>query len=246
VGRLIRRAKVDRKDGRTVLTNAYPGSEFIRTRDINFRPLWATTSPDGAMMIIDMHRGIIQQGNWTRPGSYLRKIIDKWGIHKNVQQGRIYRLTHDTFRPDKQPRMLDETTEELVAHLAHPNGWWRDTAQKLIILRKDRDSVIPLLEKHFRENKSELGRLHALWTLEGIGKVDPDLVVTAMADSSSLVRSNAVRVSEPFLASGNSSVVAPSRTPPILRMILKCFCRPSTPFVFPEPRTRLSSHFKTP
>lgn len=208
VGRLIRRAKVDRKNGRTVLTNAYPGSEFIRTRDINFRPLWATTSPDGAMMIIDMHRGIIQQGNWTRPGSYLRKVIDKWGIHKNVQQGRIYRLTHDTFRPDKQPRMLDETTEELVAHLAHPNGWWRDTAQKLIILRKDRDSVIPLLEKHVRENKSELGRLHALWTLEGIGKVDPDLVVTAMADSSSLVRSNAVRVSEPFLASGNSSVVA--------------------------------------
>ncbi|MEO1824922.1 MAG: protein containing Coagulation factor 5/8 type, partial [Roseibacillus sp.] len=135
VGRLIRRAKVTRKDGRTVLSNAYPGTEFIRTRDINFRPLWATTSPDGAMMVIDMHRGIIQQGNWTRPGSYLRGVIDKWGIHKNVQQGRIYRLTHDTFRPDKQPRMLDETTEELVAHLSHPNGWWRDTAQKLIILR---------------------------------------------------------------------------------------------------------------
>ncbi|HBI31284.1 MAG TPA: protein containing Coagulation factor 5/8 type, partial [Verrucomicrobiales bacterium] len=35
VGRLIRRAKVTRKDGRTVLTNAYPGTEFIRTRDIN-------------------------------------------------------------------------------------------------------------------------------------------------------------------------------------------------------------------
>jgi hypothetical protein len=60
------------------------------------------------MMVIDMHRGIIQQGNWTRPGSYLRGVIDKWGIHKNVQQGRIYRLTHDTFRPDKKPRMLDD------------------------------------------------------------------------------------------------------------------------------------------
>jgi len=208
VGRLIRRAKVTRKDGRTVLTNAYPGTEFIRTRDINFRPLWATTSPDGAMMVIDMHRGIIQQGNWTRPGSYLRGVIDKWGIHKNVQQGRIYRLTHDTFRPDKQPRMLDETTEELVAHLSHPNGWWRDTAQKLIILRKDRDSVVPLLEKHVLENKSELGRLHALWTLEGIGKATPKLVAAAIADSSSLVRTNAIRVSEPSLTSENPAVIA--------------------------------------
>ena len=208
VGRLIRRAKVTRKDGRTVLSNAYPGTEFIRTRDINFRPLWATTSPDGAMMVIDMHRGIIQQGNWTRPGSYLRGVIDKWGIHKNVQQGRIYRLTHDTFRPDKQPRMLDETTEELVAHLSHPNGWWRDTAQKLIILRTDRDSVIPLLERHVRENKSELGRLHALWTLEGMGKATATLVAAAMADSSSLVRTNAVRVSEPLLASANPTILA--------------------------------------
>ena len=208
VGRLIRRAKVTRKDGRTVLTNAYPGTEFIRTRDINFRPLWATTSPDGAMMIIDMHRGIIQQGNWTRPGSYLRGVIDKWGIHKNVQQGRIYRLTHDTFRPDKQPRMLDETTEELVSHLSHPNGWWRDTAQKLIILRTDRDSVIPLLEKHVRENKSELGRLHALWTLEGMGKANPKLIAAAMADSSSLVRTNAVRVAESSLASENPTIIS--------------------------------------
>jgi mono/diheme cytochrome c family protein/glucose/arabinose dehydrogenase len=208
VGRLIRRAKVTRKDGRTVLTNAYPGTEFIRTRDINFRPLWATTSPDGAMMVIDMHRGIIQQGNWTRPGSYLRGVIDKWGIHKNVQQGRIYRLTHDTFRPDKQPRMLNETTEQLVAHLSHPNGWWRDTAQKLIILRPDRDSIIPLLEKHVRENKSELGRLHALWTLEGMGKATPKLVAAAMADSSSLVRTNAIRVSEPYLTSENPTVIA--------------------------------------
>ncbi|MDB4558246.1 discoidin domain-containing protein, partial [Akkermansiaceae bacterium] len=208
VGRLIRRAKVTRKDGRTVLSNAYPGTEFIRTRDINFRPLWATTSPDGAMMVIDMHRGIIQQGNWTRPGSYLRGVIDKWGIHKNVQQGRIYRLTHDTFRPDKQPRMLDETTEELVAHLSHPNGWWRDTAQKLIILRTDRDSIIPLLEKHVRENKSELGRLHALWTLEGMGKANPKLIAAAMADSSSLVRTNAVRVAESSLASENPTIIS--------------------------------------
>lgn len=207
VGRLIRRAKVTRENGMTVLSNAYPGSEFIRTRDINFRPLWATTSPDGAMMIIDMHRGIIQQGNWTRKGSYLREVIDKWGLDKNIQHGRIYRLTHDTFRPDRQPRMLDESTAELVAHLSHPNGWWRDTAQKLIILRKDRESVVGQLEELALNGKSKLGRLHALWTLEGMGKASSALITAALADSSSLVRTNAVRVAEPELAKGTASIV---------------------------------------
>jgi mono/diheme cytochrome c family protein len=207
VGRLVRRAKVTRENGMTVLSNAYPGSEFIRTRDINFRPLWATTSPDGAMMIIDMHRGIIQQGNWTRKGSYLRGVIDKWGLDENIQHGRIYRLTHKTFRPDKQPRMLDESTSELVAHLSHPNGWWRDTAQKLIILRKDRESVVSQLEELALKGESELGRLHALWTLKGMGKATPDLIATALSDPASLVRTNAIRVSEPELAKGNALIV---------------------------------------
>ncbi|YCM43842.1 discoidin domain-containing protein [Verrucomicrobiaceae bacterium 227] len=207
VGRLIRRAKVTREEGKTVLTNAYPGSEFARARDINFRPLWATTSPDGGMMIIDMHRGIIQQGNWTRPGSYLRGVIDKWGIHKNINKGRIYRLVHDTYKPDKQPRMLDESTAELVQHLEHPNGWWRDTAQKLIILREDNETVVPALTKLARESKSELGRLHALWTLEGIEKIEPSLLVAALSDNSSLVRTNAIRIAEPFLKSEHPGII---------------------------------------
>lgn len=207
VGRLVRRAKVTRKDGKTVLSNAYPGTEFMRTRDINFRPLWATTSPDGAMMMIDMHRGIIQQGNWTRPKSYLRGVIDKWGIHKNIQKGRIYRLVHDSYKPDVQPRLLDKTTAELVPYLNHPNGWWRDTAQKLIILRKDRETVVPKLENLVISSGNELDRLHALWTLEGMSKVTQKVLVRALNDGSSLVRTAAVRVAEPFLADGDAGVI---------------------------------------
>ena len=158
-------------------------------------------------MVIDMHRGIIQQGNWTRPKSYLRGVIDKWEIHKNIQKGRIYRLVHDSYKPDVQPRLLDKSTAELVPYLNHPNGWWRDTAQKLIILRKDRESVVPKLENLVVSRGSELDRLHSLWTLEGIGKVNPRVLIAALNDGSSLVRSAAVRVAEPFLADGNVEVI---------------------------------------
>lgn len=199
VGRLIRRVEVKREDGRTFLSNYYPEDEFIRTTDVNFRPLWSATSPDGALMVIDMHRGIIQQGNWTRPGSYLRAVIDEWGLDKNIGKGRIYRLEHPTFRPDKKPRMLDETTAELVAHLSHPNGWWRDTAQKLIILREDGPTVVPALERLAKSGSSEFGRLHALWTLEGLSEVTPELLQSSIADSSSIVRCAAIRIAEPLL-----------------------------------------------
>lgn len=206
VGRLIRRAEITRKDGRTIVSNYYPGKEFARSTDVNFRPLWSATSPDGALMVIDIHRGIIQQGNWTRPGSYLRGVIDKWGLAKNIGKGRIYRLEHTTFQPDKKPRMLDESTLDLVAHLSHPNGWWRDTAQKLIILREDGSLAVPALEKLVREGDSELGRLHGLWTLEGLSKITPELLATALGDSSSIVRCAAVRVAEPLLTDNHEAL----------------------------------------
>ena len=72
VGRLIRRSKVEVRDGITYLRNAHPGSEFIRSTDPNFRAMNMVNGPDGCLYIVDMYRGIIQQGNWTKPGSYLR------------------------------------------------------------------------------------------------------------------------------------------------------------------------------
>ena len=208
VGRLIRRAKMTRKDGLTVLSNADPGSEFIRTRDINFRPLGAETAPDGSMFFIDMHRGIIQQGNWTRRGSYLRGVIDKWGIDKNVGKGRIYRLVHKTFKPGPKPNMLDEPTAKLVAYLSHPNGWWRDTAQKLIILREDGKSTVPALEKVARQGDSPLGRVHALWTLEGLAAAKPGLLADALGDADPRVRQAAIRVSESHLTNADSTILS--------------------------------------
>ncbi|MGJ8655270.1 MAG: DUF7133 domain-containing protein [Akkermansiaceae bacterium] len=213
VGRLVRRAKISREDGMSVLSNAYPGSEFMRSRDVNFRPIWSATTPRGQMMFVDMHHGIIQQANWTKKGSYLRGVIEKWGLQNNIGKGRVYRLVHKDFKAGPQPKMLDETTKELVAHLDHPNGWWRDMAQRLIILREDRDSVIPDLEKMARENPSEYGRLHALWTLEGMGAVKASVVVNALRDRSSMVRTSAIRVAEPFLAEGNSELVTLLKKP---------------------------------
>ncbi|MEO0446681.1 MAG: c-type cytochrome, partial [Verrucomicrobiota bacterium] len=205
VGRLIRRSTVEVRDGITYLANAHPGSEFIRSTDPNFRVVNMMNAPDGTLYLVDMYRGIIQQGNWTKPGSYLRGVIDEYGIAKNVGRGRIYRLVHEDFEPGPQPNMLEETSATLVDHLSHPNGWWRDTAQKLLVLRRD-TSVAPALEAILQEGHSPLGRMHALWTLEGIGSLTPSHIETALQDGSPAVRRSAIRASETLDKAGDHSL----------------------------------------
>ena len=205
VGRLIRRAAVEIKDGITTIRNPHEKSEFIRSTDPNFRPVNMATGPDGCLYIVDMYRGVIQEGNWTKPGSYLRKVLEQYGMDKVVSKGRIWRLRHKDFTPGPQPRMLEESASQLTAHLAHPNGWWRDTAQKLLVLRRDK-SVVPALAQMARENASSLGRTHALWTLEGLGALDPALIRAFLKDPNPQLRAQGIRVAETLIKAGDAAL----------------------------------------
>jgi mono/diheme cytochrome c family protein/glucose/arabinose dehydrogenase len=205
-GRLIRRVKVDVRDGITTVRNAHERSEFLRSTDPNFRPVNTATGPDGALYIVDMYRGIIQEGNWVRRGSHLRRIVERHGLDRNFGRGRIWQLVHRDFRPGPRPRMLDEAPAALVRHLAHPNGWWRDTAQKLLVVRGDR-TVVPALVTMARTHREPRARLHALWTLEGLGALDAALVARALRDPAPPLRANAVRLAESVLKARTDSAL---------------------------------------
>lgn len=226
VGRIIRRAKVANVDGKIVLTNAYDKKEFMASTDANFRPVFSATGPDGCLYILDMYHGIIQEANWTGNGSYLRKEIQRYGLDKHINAGRIYRLVHDDFKPHfDKPHMLDETPAQLVAHLAHPNGWWRDTAQKLIVLKGDK-SVVPALKEMARSHADPIARLHAIWTLDGLESADAAFLMEKLHDSDARVRSAAVRICEPYMKKNDPAMMAalkPAATDPDSNVV-KQFC----------------------
>lgn len=198
VGRLIRRAKVEVRDGVTHLRNPHERSEFIRSTDPNFRPVNVANAPDGTLYIVDMYRGFVQEAVAIKKGSYLRDVVEKHGLEKNIGRGRIWRLVHESVKPSVMPKMLDETAAQLVSHLAHPNGWWRDTAQKLLVLRNDA-SVVPDLKKMAQTHENPLARLHALWTLEGLRALDAALVFKTLKDESAALRIGAIRASESIM-----------------------------------------------
>ncbi len=218
VGRLIRRAKVKNENGKKVLYNAYENAEFMASTDLNFRPVQAKTGPDGCLYIVDMYRGIIQESNWTREGSKIRPHIVRKNLDKNFGRGRIYRIVHEDIKPDGRPNLLEKSATELLSYLGHANGWYRDTAQKLIILKNDK-SVIPLLKEIAKSNESVwtrtfknstdygIERVHALWVLEGLGVVDRKLIVEKLKDEDARVRITAIRLCETFLKERDTTIL---------------------------------------
>ena len=207
VARIVRRTKRVVTDGVAQLRNAYPKSEFIRSTDPLFRPVNMSTAPDGTMYVVDMYRGIVQEGTFYQGDSYLRNKIQQYQLDKAHSLGRIWRLRYEGIEPDRaRPRMLDETPAELVRHLNHPNGWWRDTAQRLLVLWQDK-SVVPALKETARTSTNRLARVHALWTLEGLSAVDADLVREALKSDDPKMRIQGARLSESLCKNGDKSLV---------------------------------------
>ncbi len=207
VARIVRQVNEVREEGLSVLHNVYQDqqAEFIRSTDPLFRPVDMATAPDGTMYIVDMYHGIIQEGQWTPVGSYIRAKIQQYQLDKVVSLGRIWRLTHDDFERDKtQPRMYDESSLEVLQHLKHKNGWWRDLAQQVLVQRRD-TSITPELTKIIREGDNLLAKFHALWVLEGIGTLDAALVRELMADPNPRMRIQALWVSETLYKAGDKS-----------------------------------------
>lgn len=218
VGRLIRRAKMTDNNGMAVLTNAYDKREFLASTDLNFRPVNTATGPDGCLYIVDMYHGIIQESAWTKPDSYIHPQIKRKKLDLNINRGRIYKLVHDGYKPGPTPQLLNATNQQLVGYLSHVNGWWRDNAQKLLVIHGDK-TVVSELKKiasndrslldrlaFWKSKFSPLGRLHALWTLEGLNAMDEKILTAALNDDDAEIRKAAIRMSEPFLQKGNATI----------------------------------------
>lgn len=208
VARIVRQVDPVVTEGLTTLHNAYQDikSEFLKSIDPLFRPVDMTTAPDGTLYITDMYHGIIQEGNWAQEGTYLRAKIKQYQLDKVIGLGRIWRITHDDYvRDTTKPEMFNKTPTELIQYLEHPNGWWRDKAQQLIVLSEDR-SIAPKLENMARQSDNLLARFHALWSLEGLGVLKPELLSELFKDTNPRMRIQAMRASETLYKVGDKSL----------------------------------------
>jgi len=193
---LVRRFAVADDGVRLQATNACGKSEFLASTDERFRPVNLANGPDGCLYVVDFYRGIIQHRIYLT--SYLRgQSLDR-GLDKPTGLGRIFRIVSDSKKPGPKPQLDRNYTPRLIKSLSHPNGWWRDTAQRLLVEQQD-PKATATLKQLARVGTEPLGRLHALWTLEGCQQLDPATLQAALADTRPEIRSAAIRLSETSL-----------------------------------------------
>lgn len=171
-------------------------TEFLMSSEQWFRPVNVMNGPDGALYVVDMYRAIIE--DYSAIPRYLQQLyIDS--LIAGADRGRIWRVAVDGARPAQRFDLTKAAAAELLRHLSSPSIWWRETAQRLLVERGDK-SVVPRLRDLVRQGKTPQARLHALYTLDGLGALEPELVQQALADPHFALRVHALALAERWLA----------------------------------------------
>lgn len=194
-GNLIKRNVVDDRDPVLTASSPYPDHDFLASTDERFRPVFFASGPDGALYFADMYRGIIEHGPYMTP--YLKEQTVLRGLDKHINLGRIWRIVPKGFRQPERLIKENMVTGDLVPLLEHTDGWYRDMAQRLIIERHDL-SVKESLGDLVSQSKNKFAKIHALFTLEGLGLLTPEICETGMEQREEEVKATALRLMEPF------------------------------------------------
>ncbi|MEX2639140.1 MAG: c-type cytochrome [Balneolales bacterium] len=212
---MIKRLIIDDDPARidTDVRFAYEGREFLTSTDERFRPVNMYNSPDGALYVVDMYRGIIQHARFLT--DHLRDYAVERGLHiPNGKFGRIYRIVRDDREIDYQtPKFSELQADEVVGYLSHENGLLRDQAQQVLV-ECSPDEVTGMLEALARDETAEpYTRLQALWTLDGYHRRTysreklTGLALQSLDDQHPRIRAAATRILEPAIAQNSKSVL---------------------------------------
>lgn len=166
-------------------------------------PIMAEVGPDGCVWVLDWYNYIVQhnptpKGFTTGKGNaYETKLRDK-------KHGRIYRVVYDGAPIASTPNLTDASSEQLVEALSHPTMLVRKHAQRLLVERGDKSVAAKLAsllnEASVDEVGLNVGAIHALWTLDGLGLISDEQSETiaaihqALRHASPGVRRNAIQV----------------------------------------------------
>ena len=193
----VRRTVLTYENGSVRGRNAYADeqAEFIASSDERFRPVNFATGPDGALYIVDLYRGVLQHR--ISLTSYLRQQSEDRGLANPQHLGRIYRVVPANRAAARRTSAAVLTTAQWIERLGHANAYWRETAQRILVERREASATAAIRDVA-RRSPTPLARVHALWTLEGVGALDRADVDSALAHPDNRVRVAAIRLSERF------------------------------------------------
>ncbi|MFN5337894.1 MAG: PVC-type heme-binding CxxCH protein, partial [Bacteroidota bacterium] len=179
------------------------GFNILASSDEWFSPVHAEVGPDGALWVADWYDFIIQHNPTPRGfengagNAYINPLRDS-------KHGRIYRISYKGGKNSKTFDLKNADPDQLIEALKSDNLFWRMTAQRLIVERKEKSLVEDLYDIIETTTQDKLGlngpAINALWALHGLGELSGQnaaanaVVVNALKHPSAAVRKNALRV----------------------------------------------------
>jgi putative membrane-bound dehydrogenase-like protein len=190
VHNLVSRYLLD-ADGMSFKAKRHPSeqmSEFLSSTDGWFRPTRLMAAPDGSIWVADMYRRVIEHPEWI-PEAWQAQV----DVRSGHEQGRIYRLARTNVPRTPIRDFTKLTTGELVRALASEIGWERDTAQQLLVERKD-PAAVGLVDRLLSKDTPAAVRTQAAWTRALLTPKDPGPLARFLKDPDPRVRQNVVRI----------------------------------------------------
>jgi putative membrane-bound dehydrogenase-like protein len=187
---LVHRRVLDSSGVTFIARRVEQGREFLAASDPAFRPVNLAIGPDGALYVVDMYRELVEHPQFVPESARATVDFRRWH-----DRGRIWRIRAKDMAATggRNPNLSQASVPELTALLGHPNGWWRMTAQRLLVERRDR-TASRLLVDMLENDRNALARLHALWTLVALNGLDAAIMNRVAGDEHPALREHALRV----------------------------------------------------
>ena len=162
-GNIIKRNIFQYNGAKISATQAWEKKEFIASTDLAFRPVNLYNGPEGAMYVVDLHKGVIQHRAYMSP--YLRAKIEELELDTIVGYGRILRVVPEGDTIPNFPTFDKEDLIDLVENLRSPHVWVRDKAQQILVQNELKKALTELVELAV-EREFSIGQIHAIWILQ--------------------------------------------------------------------------------
>lgn len=190
-GGLVKQLRLEPTERGPRAVDPRTSGEFLTSTDPRFRPASLLFGPDAALYVVDFGRGVLQHANFITP--YLRDQTLALGLEAPLERGRIFRIerieriergertgrigqsgraTQDSA-PRARPRLSRASDLELVRTLEDVDGWWRDTAARLLVERRAPvDDALRFVLEASPVATARLAALHVLGRLDRLATSD--------------------------------------------------------------------------
>ncbi|HMP32642.1 MAG TPA: hypothetical protein PKD85_23750, partial [Saprospiraceae bacterium] len=178
---LVKRLKLNfQEDGLQKIDNPYVESEFLRSKNELFRPVYTATGNDGDLYVVDMNKGVIQHVTYLT--NYLRKYVKEKHLNTIIDQGRIFKISKINNTKSNHINLSNLDDDAIIQLLQHPNRSVRTHAQWNIAGLK-KSHLIPQISDLFKKDIKDFTKIHILYTLHALAGLNKEVLESACQDS---------------------------------------------------------------